>query len=145
MEAVHRIASIFVTLTLCVGLCLGLGLGPVAQALSADAPISGWTGKVRESHLPACCRRHGAHHCAMGLSSAATPADAETSVSSTGCCPAFPRSIATAVPPFDSLPETHRPMPLIAEFHSPQQATVAAGISARRSWPKRGPPTSSVL
>jgi hypothetical protein len=34
-----------------------LGLGPLAATLQADG----------QSGLPACCRRHGAHHCGMSM------------------------------------------------------------------------------
>jgi len=41
--------------TLSIFLVLFFGLGPVAAALHAE----------EDAGLPACCRRHGAHHCAM--------------------------------------------------------------------------------
>lgn len=43
-------------------------------ALFILAPLSVLLPGSAESQLPACCRRHGAHHCAMDTALAATPA-----------------------------------------------------------------------
>lgn len=45
-------------------------------ALFILAPLSALLPGSAESQLPACCRRHGAHHCAMDAALAAAPAGA---------------------------------------------------------------------
>lgn len=124
----RRILSILLTLV--------LGLGPAMASVPANALTLGWNAHGDESGLPACCRRHGAHHCAMG-----TQATSETSVSAAGCCPYWPHALASAAAPLAALkPESHA-LRIAVEHRSASQAEIAAGISDRRSWPKRGPPS----
>src|ERR1700744_428938 len=82
-------------------LLLCLGLGPGTDLLSAStlatALRSGWTGKVDESRLPACCRRNGKHHCVMSSQQAST-SDGETTISANDCCPCVPLTLASTAP-----------------------------------------------
>src|SRR5580658_10528818 len=82
-------------------LLISLGLGPGATALSASV-LSGlrsaWTGNVDESHLPACCRRNGKHHCAMGSQDGSSSSNSETSVSANDSCPYMPHTLASTAP-----------------------------------------------
>jgi hypothetical protein len=75
-------------------LLLGLGMGPAFASIPAHALASGWTGKVDEAAVPACCRRNGKHHCAM---SAMQALEGETMFSSSDCCPCMPHGDATTV------------------------------------------------
>jgi hypothetical protein len=86
-------------------LVLILGLGPVVPAGALAAGLipefaSGWTGKVDESRLPACCRRNGKHHCAMmammqqQAREQQAEADRAASVSSRDDCPFAPKALA---------------------------------------------------
>jgi hypothetical protein len=43
-----------------------------------------------ESNLPACCRRNGAHHCAMAMRSNAMPASGTNLSALPQHCPAYP-------------------------------------------------------
>ncbi len=62
------------------------GLGPLAVAVDGD-----------DASLPACCRRHGAHHCAM--SSAVNRADSQTpALAAPSHCPFFPQGNASPSP-----------------------------------------------
>jgi len=45
-------------------------------------------GQDVESSLPACCRRHGVHHCSMGHAPSSAPALSER-------CPSFPQPSTT--------------------------------------------------
>ncbi|MGA2207646.1 MAG: hypothetical protein ABSG10_13035 [Terracidiphilus sp.] len=60
------------------------GLGPLSAALQASD----------ESRLPSCCRRHGAHHCAMAAQMASSAAQDESgstpAVSAPLTCPYYP-------------------------------------------------------
>lgn len=65
-------------------LVLLFGMGPVTFALGYDA----------EASLPACCRRHGAHSCAMsaaGLAYLAKVQSQTPAFTSPSHCPMFPR------------------------------------------------------
>jgi hypothetical protein len=94
-----------------------------------------------QSNLPACCRRNGAHHCAMAAGGAASTPDA--SLRSIGPrCPAFPIAITA-------------PAGVIVAFLK-DSTTIFAGLAGRlsiqfqteapsriafnRSHQKRGPP-----
>lgn len=61
-------------------------LGPLAAAFQAGD----------ESRLPACCRRHGEHHCTMGAGAAEElqAADSGAAFAAPAHCPFFPRTIA---------------------------------------------------
>lgn len=68
-------------------LVLFLGLGPFVAALRAN----------EDARLPACCRRHGTHHCNMSDKAAAQMAQSsngELSFTAPSRCPWFPRNIA---------------------------------------------------
>jgi hypothetical protein len=133
MRRALSIPAILLTLFL----ALSLGAEPVWAAVPQGGLASGWTGQVDESKLPACCRRHGAHHCDMA---GYQPGDHETAISSTGCCPSIPRALASNPAPFATLAAPDSASALFVERHSPQAAVISAGISERRGWPKRGPP-----
>jgi hypothetical protein len=127
---------------LSIFLILFFGLGPLAVTLSADD----------DSRLPACCRRHGAHHCAMSgltatqmaaLMSAAEPGKQNVKAPTT--CPYFPgytvalNSMTLALAPAPiSLPA------LLAQPHSPAAGRTTALISQIRTRANRGPPASSL-
>lgn len=74
----RRFVGIFLILT--------LWLGPVAAFSPAGA----------ESRLPACCRRHGAHHCMMAVERMAFTPGSTPAVRAPLHCPCYP-SAYTAV------------------------------------------------
>jgi hypothetical protein len=132
----RRILSILVALV--------LGLGPAMAAVPANALASGWTGKIDESRLPACCRRNGKHHCAMastGQTDEATGKTAETTVSANDSCPLMPRTLASTAPSVAALLHAMSSSTLLPTRACAQHGSAAAAqISEQRSWPKRGPP-----
>ena len=81
----RRVLSIF--------LILFFWLGPLSALLPAS----------EDARLPACCRRHGAHHCAMAMQTAAMLAEDASGkhiVTAPSTCPAYPGSTAaTTTPP----------------------------------------------
>jgi hypothetical protein len=124
---------------------LVLGLGPVvpAEAL-ASGMASGWTGKVDEARLPACCRRGGKHHCEMG--SSRPESASETIISAKDCCPFSPHSLTSIAPTASALASA--PVSSIAygtELRARCAHAAAATMSERRNWPKRGPPAAQIL
>jgi len=111
-------------------------LGPLSVLLQADD----------ESNLPACCRRHGMHHCAMAaatngsrfvrpgsLPQAAPPSH----------CPMYPGSSAASTVPVYALLAPAAGLPvLLAQSHSPAAGRAVARQSQLRTRANRGPPAS---
>lgn len=108
-------------------------------------------GQGAEAGLPACCRRTGAHHCAMTMSErglSANPTEASTGSGEIRLrrlaerCPYCPTTPVTAHA--DPLSEPEQARLLAAAFGS--QAAVVAQTESRwriardRSRQKRGPP-----
>ncbi len=112
-------------------------------AVPAQALASGWTGKVIESRLPACCRKNGKHHCAMGDEPSAHAT--ETSVSAPACCPNLPSPLASATETFAAIPSSGATsLALSAERRATQARIEIARASDRRVHPKRGPPSQAI-
>ena len=68
-------------------LVIFLGFGPFVATLRAND----------EARLPACCRRHGAHHCTMSdtaMAQMAQHSNSRLSFTAPSRCPLFPRNIA---------------------------------------------------
>jgi hypothetical protein len=117
-------------------LALGLVLGPLLATVPANALASGWTGKLDESRLPACCRRNGMHHCVSGA------VRGENSISAQDCCPCMPHALVATAPAVAALPA----VPAGTLAHPAERITVYGSVDGirtrdRRGWPKRGPPS----
>jgi hypothetical protein len=111
-----------------------------AFGLPVAAPAFAMTGTA-DAHLPACCRRDGAHRCAMSLDKPllGKPAGSPTFRS---ICPNFPRPAAVA--PAGTLAAAGLSPAHHALFASAtgqvQRAEAQRRISCGRSHHKRGPP-----
>jgi hypothetical protein len=121
-------------------LILLFGLGPLTAALSASA----------ESRLPPCCRRHGAHHCAMSMQLAAMRAQAASGgaplLSAPSHCPLFPDSAAAPATAVHALVASPVSLPaLLARPHSPAAGSAAARLSRIRTRVGRGPPAPPLV
>lgn len=79
---------------LSISLILLLWLGPFAFVLPG----------IDESRLPFCCRRHGAHHCAMDTESSVAQNEGPV-FSASSHCPRFPASLAACTAPAFSPPQ----------------------------------------
>lgn len=124
---------------LAILLALLFGVGPLSSALPG----------AEDASLPACCRRQGAHHCAMAAHVAAMMAAAEsdgkTSVSAPITCPYYPGTMFALL-----LPAVHA---LTAQAVAPLAVTIigpallpadSVDVSGpRRTHAGRGPPTAS--
>ena len=70
------------------------GFSIVLVLFFAFGPLSALVDGSDDASLPACCRRNGAHHCAMAAESMATRSrhalDPRTAVSAPVTCPNFP-------------------------------------------------------
>ena len=115
-------------------------LAIVIVALFWLVPFAALLPGSAESQLPACCRRHGAHHCAMmsmGASDSATPGH---SFAAPNHCPRYAVS----------------PLPILQKFLAARQTTASfrlnglidtrveplARSSASKNLSVRGPPAS---
>jgi len=122
------------------------GLGPAISAVPAFA--SGWTGKVDESRLPACCRRNGKHHCGMGSAADTTAQQSggEATVAANDPCPFAPQSMAATAPTLAAMLLTPADAARLAgELCVLLAAATFAVLASRRSQPKRGPPVFQIL
>jgi hypothetical protein len=122
---------------LSVFLVLLFGLEPFAALLPASA----------ESRLPACCRRHGAHHCAMSAETAAAIANGtlngEPAFGAPSHCPYFPGYAVATAASDHALAASAVSLPvLLARAHSPAASRAAARESQIRTRASRGPPAS---
>jgi hypothetical protein len=124
--------------TLSILLVLFFGLGPLAATLGAEEDTS----------LPACCRRLGAHHCAMRIGDAATMADAasgKAGLRAPSTCPSFPDYAAATTSALHALPASSVTLPsLLAQPHSPAAGRAAARLSQIRTRSGRAPPVDSL-
>jgi hypothetical protein len=122
---------------LSISLILFFGFGPLAATLGASD----------DAGLPACCRRHGAHHCAMSLSLAAAILDAAPGnaiFTTPATCPEFPGSAAATTAPQAMTAESLGLPALLAQAHTPQAARAAAPLSQIRTRAGRGPPNAGL-
>ena len=109
-------------------------LGPLSVLLQADD----------ESRLPACCRRHGMHHCAMAASMTASRFVLPGSLPQAAApmhCPMYPGSSAANTVPVYALIAPASGLPaVLAEAHSPAAGRAVARLSQLRTRANRGPP-----
>jgi hypothetical protein len=110
-------------------------LSPLASALDAG----------QDASLPACCRRHGAHHCAMEMQTASTKPQAQSdstpAVSTPLTCPNYPNPSTMMIGPAPALASAAAALPAVLE----ETFAPAAWQSAVPSHPAtthagRGPP-----
>jgi drug/metabolite transporter (DMT)-like permease len=119
--------SIFLILFFC--------LGPLATILLGSEDAS----------LPPCCRRHGAHHCAMAMRMAAMMAQALSGstpvLTAPLTCPFYPGFRAGTASTTQALAASPVSLPvLLARPHTPAAGRAAARMSQVRTRASRGPP-----
>lgn len=118
-------------------LVLSFSLGPLTAALRADD----------DSRLPACCRRHGKHHCAMSEDAAialAQEASGSTPVfRAPSHCPYFPEYLARSMAPSQWLAATAISLAApLSQALSHASITAALRLQPIRARAGRGPPES---
>jgi len=130
-------------------LALLIGLAPALSALPAGALTRVWKAADDESNLPACCRRNGKHHCHMSadqMRAMLASSSTQTILTAPSCCPCYPQNQATSVSQSAAVVSPSAQLStLLVERRTPQASRAAALVSARRTWPKRGPPALSLL
>ena len=80
-------------------------------------PLIGTLGASDDSRLPACCRRHGTHHCAMTMQMAAmmvkTQPGGTHTVTAPMSCPLFPGFLAGPSSPAPALVASMAGLPVL--------------------------------
>jgi hypothetical protein len=131
LEQMRRVFSIV--------LVLFFGIGPLPASF----------GATDDARLPACCRRHGTHHCAMNKEDAAqkVPGDSGSTpfLSAPSQCPWYPGNFPATTSPIHALASHFAN--LIASVV--QRRALAALEAVRcngliRTHPGRGPPSPSL-
>ena len=118
-----------------VFLILVFWLGPLAAVLQANT----------ESRLPACCRRHGAHRCAMAGEASESSASQPASpfVGSPSHCPRFPAAAPASTASLYAVAASALLWPgLAAQALTAAVSASTAFLPPLRSHTVRGPPTS---
>lgn len=118
-------------------LVLFFGLWPLSSALDAG----------EDANLPPCCRRHGAHHCAMAMQMARMMEQARNGsapiVTTPLTCPYYPGPGALLVGPTPALASTAAPLPDPLESAFAQAARRTPVFSRpATTHAGRGPPTA---
>lgn len=119
-------------------LALIFGMGPLAAALPG----------AEDAALPPCCRRQGAHHCAMAAHMAAMmaamEADGKTAVSAPATCPLYPgATFALLLPAVHALTAEAEELPTFTVYSRAQLAGDSITVSSPGSaYAGRGPPVS---
>ena len=112
-------------------LVLFFGLGPLTAVLPASD----------EARLPACCRRNGAHHCAMAMQMAAMDAGHGPALSAPSHCPVYPGAAAALLSTVHAALVFPAALPAAASRFGPMASPLAAILSLRgRAVADRGPP-----
>lgn len=119
---------------LSISLIMFFSFGPLAATLGAS----------EDAGLPACCRRLGAHHCAMAMGMAAAMIDAapgKAIFAAPATCPEFPGTAAATASSPQALTASPIGLPaLLAQLHTPPATRAAARLSLIRTRSGRGPP-----
>lgn len=124
--------------SLCAVLILLFWLGPLAEVLPASA----------ESRLPACCRRHGAHRCAMSDAMASISRRASSgsapALTAPAHCSSYPGNVLATTGPIEALLASSTALPvLLATAHSPAAVRAGAYLRELGARANRGPPVSN--
>lgn len=123
--------------TLSILLALLFGLGPLAAALPAS----------EDAHLPACCRRMGAHHCTLAAHGAAhesaqeAASNGRAAASAPDTCPNYPRTAMALIAPMHALVAVAPDPPLrVLKARALSPANVPVHSAPSRTHAGRGPP-----
>ena len=121
-------------------------LAVIFALLFAIGPLQGLFGASENLRLPACCRRHGAHHCEMSTEtqSALEAAGSSTPVlKAPATCPEFPGFVLSNLNTAHALAASHAGLPFFFEQAHEHIADAAAPKFAPSLLHSgRAPPTS---
>lgn len=110
----------------------------------AFGPLQGLLEASDDARLPACCRRHGAHRCAMAEQMMAMMAQTNGStpfVDAPGTCSSFPGCVPGVSTPSHALAPSQLALPVLLErAHSPFTANEDVRMIPFLSRAGRAPP-----
>lgn len=116
---------------LAIFLALAFGLGPSLVSLQADD----------DARLPFCCRRHGAHHCAMaGDTSASGAQGTAPAFEAPAHCPAYPGSLPATTSVHALAPSPAASHTVVAQLQLIPVCRFAPRSTHRTNHEDRGPP-----
>ena len=130
LSQMRRVLSIF--------LVLFFAIGPLPGSLGA---------KDDDARLPACCRRHGTHHCAMSEETVARWVRGTLpSVSAPSHCPLYPDdSLATTSPVYTLAGRLANSVVSPVQAHAPAAPQAVLRDGQIHTHTSRGPPTLILL
>jgi hypothetical protein len=112
-------------------LILLFGLGPLSSLIDGS----------EDANLPACCRRHGAHHCVVAAMAAQAQSGKTLMVSAPMTCPSYPGTVALMSTPAQALAASSRTGEALLQFEYVQVAAQSSPLSKpAQSHAGRGPP-----
>jgi len=112
-------------------LVLFFGLWPLTGALEASD----------DSRLPSCCRRHGAHHCAMSMRMVEAVSGSTPMLTAPPTCPLFPGALSGTSAPTHALAVTAvRPPASVVQARCLAANREGARMMPIRTHAGRGPP-----
>jgi len=111
-------------------------------------PLTGMLEASDDARLPPCCRRHGAHHCAMAMQMAAIMAQAASGstpmLAAPMTCPLFLGFMTGPSAPAHALAAAMTSLPvLLAQAHTAAAGRTDVRIRPIRTRAGRGPPAST--
>jgi hypothetical protein len=116
-------------------LILIFGLGPLSTLIDGSEDAS----------LPACCRRHGAHHCVLAAMAKQAQSGNTPAVSAPMTCPSYPGTVALLSTRLQALAAASRTGEQLFQFEYVQVAAQSSPLSKpAQSHTGRGPPASSL-
>jgi hypothetical protein len=96
---------------------------------------------IDDERLPFCCRRQGAHHCAMDSAAGASDQGAGPALAAPSRCPEFPAAVpATVSQPFVAAGQQAHWTDLVASFYALKARREAAHSGKLSIQFDRGPP-----
>jgi hypothetical protein len=111
------------------------GLGPLSSLIDGS----------EDANLPACCRRHGAHHCVVAAMAAQALSGKTATVSAPMTCPSYPGTVALLSTVKQALASTPQAGEALRPFEYVQVAAHASPRSnPAQSHAGRSPPASSL-
>ena len=116
-------------------LILFFGLGPLLAFIDGSEDAS----------LQPCCRRHGAHPCAMAMRMAAMATDSRPAFSVPQTCPNYPGPTIAILTPATALTAAPaRPHIALMQGFAPVAGRTASSLSPSRTHAGRGPPAANL-
>jgi hypothetical protein len=108
-------------------------------------PLSAFIDGSEDASLPPCCRRHGAHHCAIAMRMAAMATDSRPAFNVPLTCPNYPGPTITILAPAHALTAASaRPHIALTRAFVRVAGHTTPPSSPSRAHAGRGPPATTL-